>query len=204
MHVSLDTETWGKKPGHDLRSIGAVVFDPVYGAIRGDALGRFYVATDNRIVLPDLGYWDGINAYRKYPLTRDPETVKWWSEQSEEAQAAFANPVDLRDALRSFGIWLLDVSGSITSTADNQEIRIWANDPHFDCSILAAAFDAVGLEVSWHYRSPRSMKTVCDLADMTRDDMTMPIVQHHALYDAVAQAQTISDGYMRLGLQRDD
>ena len=59
-HIMLDLETWGKRPGCDIRSIGAVVFDPVASGgwsvsdrtlMNGDT---FYIATDNPIC-PDWG-----------------------------------------------------------------------------------------------------------------------------------------------------
>lgn len=135
IYVSLDTETWGKRAGFDLRSIGAVVLDPIHGYVAGvDAhempesvlRNSFYLAVDNpahpttvsdpsypveRITDKNgAWYFDGVEAFRKYPLKRDPGTVQWWSEQSAEAQAAFANPVDLREALMQLSLWLHDVT----------------------------------------------------------------------------------------------
>ena len=108
IHISIDLETWGTRPGCDIRSIGACVFDPVtsrvgFGTNHEDN-GAFYIACDNPMMshegisgpLPDLP---------KYPLHRDPRTVQWWSEQSTEAQTAFDNPVDLREALERFSTW---------------------------------------------------------------------------------------------------
>lgn len=189
IHISLDLETWGKRPGCDIRSIGAVVFDPVAGTVRDDT---FYIATDNPIGWHQEG--------NKYPLHRDPETVKWWSEQSPEAQAAFSEPVDLRVALERFTSWIINMypggwDGNVTP-----DIRIWANDPHFDVSILDEAYHAVGLPVPWHYRAPRSMKTATDLAGLTRDEYVTHGTAHNALDDAIAQAWTICKCYERLGL----
>lgn len=180
-HVMLDLETWGKRPGCDIRSIGAVVFDPVAGTVSDDT---FYIATD------DYGY--------RYYLHRDPETVTWWSEQSAEAQAAFENPVDLRESCKGFRHWLWAISGTYNNL---ENVRLWANDPHFDVSILAEAYHAVGLPVPWHYRAPRSMKTATDLAGLTRDEYVTATVPHHALHDAIAQAQTVCKCYDKLGLR---
>lgn len=196
IHISLDIETWGKRPGCDIRSIGAVVFDPVAGTVSDDT---FYIATENPRgpghVSDDGRVFPGL--YR-YPLRRDPETVKWWSDQSAEAQAAFENPVDLRDACLAFSTWFDLLAHN--EGVHTEEIRIWANDPHFDVSILAEAYHSVGLPVPWHYRAPRSMKTATDLAGLTRDEYVTATVPHHALHDAIAQAQTICKCYERLGL----
>ncbi|RUW55628.1 3'-5' exoribonuclease [Mesorhizobium sp. M1A.F.Ca.ET.072.01.1.1] len=203
MHIMLDLETWGKTPGSDIRSIGAVVFDPVagwpeYGYL--DSQYQFYVATENAISFArwkELGQPATYNGLR-YPLARDPETVAWWNDQSPEAQAAFANPVD--GCIR-FANWLNDLTAEPTP-ADDQNLRLWANDPHFDASILEAVYRAVGLPVPWHYRAPRSVRTICDLAGMTRDDYCNYGEAHNALDDAIAQAMTVCEAYKRLGLRR--
>lgn len=209
--IMLDLETWGKKPGCDIRSIGACVFNPLTGFVHDGTLGTFktfYVATDNVI---SFTQWKGLNeptSYNglRYPLTRDPETVQWWKDQSPEAQAAFENPVDLRRALFDFTTWLGNVSGHPTTALVNgsfpANIRIWANDPHFDVSILAAVFDAVGLPVPWHYRSPRSMKTAIDMAGLKPEEYCNYGTAHNALDDAIAQAMTVCKAYERLGLNR--
>lgn len=37
-HIMVDLETWGKIPGSDIRSIGAVVFDPILGTVGAECL----------------------------------------------------------------------------------------------------------------------------------------------------------------------
>lgn len=189
-HIMFDLETWGTTPGSDIRSIGAVVFDPVTGLVHHYKPngGTFYVACSN----PD----------NKYPLIRDPETVRWWGDQSAEAQAAFANPVDLVEALRLFGEWLGVVNGGECTNMRDSPLRLWANDPHFDEAILNAAYRAVGLPVPWYYRAPRSMKTVLDLANITREEMKQFAhgTVHNALDDAISQANIVCEGYRRLRL----
>lgn len=199
-HIMLDLETWGRTPGSDIRSIGAVVFDPVaeYGSwVAVDGLQTFYVACDN----PQLDDPTGSDAYvMKYSLIREPETEQWWSEQSPEAQAAFENPVDLFHALNSFSLFLKDaVAGTMVD-----DLRLWANDPQFDVAILAAAFDAVGLPTPWHYRAPRSFRTVVELSGMSRDDMQQfnTGTTHNALDDAISQAKIVCEAYKRLGLNK--
>lgn len=223
-HIMLDIETWGKTPGCDIRSIGAVVFDPVAGFVgmecstcdggrqvswsdggnctdclntRTDIRGDFYIATDNPL-MRDMQI-DGNP--RKYKLTRDPETVQWWSAQSPEAQAAFANPVALRTALGNFQTWFCEFdNGNMQSS----KTLLWCNGPHFDEAILAAAFRAVGLDVPWDYRAPRDFRTITDAAGMTREDYT-PFehgTAHNALDDAISQAKIVCEAYRRLGLQK--
>lgn len=215
MDIMLDIESWGTDPGCDIRSIGACVFDPVTGWIPHEAplaMGKdgrpfeptFYVACDN----PQYG-WNApkykAHGSSKYPLHRDPRTVQWWSKQSDEAQAAFADPVDLRSALASFTSWLYriaDESGG--SISERTDIRLWSHGSHFDIPILAAAYAAVGLPVPWHYRAPRDTRTIFDVAGI--DDHSAWLAQHpgplgvshHALDDAICQARAVCAAWERL------
>ncbi len=213
IHIALDLETWGKKPGCDLRSIGACVFDPVTGFTHDGSLGTiipFYAATDNPII--QKGYTrvanrDPLNIIDvaptyKYPLFPDPETVDWWNKQSADAQAAFADPMDLRDALEKFANWFYDLD---ESSADNPPVtRIWSHGAAFDPPILAAAYDACGLPVPWHYRAPRDTRTCFDMAGI--DDHSAWLQQHpgplgiwhHALDDAISEARAVCAAYARV------
>lgn len=201
MHISLDLETWGKRAGCDIRSIGATVFNSTSVNLRGDS--TFYIATDNpcgrmRNGIFEPGLASGDEDYLKYPLHRDPETVKWWNEQTAEAQAAFVTPVDLREACRKFTDWLCEIAnGSPNALAS---IRIWANGPQFDIAILEAAYFAVGLPVPWHYRAPRDFRTIVEAAGFGRDDYIKYGEAHNALDDAISQAMTIRNAFIKLGI----
>lgn len=226
--VMLDLETWGTSPGCDIRSIGACVFDPVSGEVAGPdgACGvingvdqTFYLATDN-----PRGYWgNGSSRDRffetgkrtdrfKYRLKRDYNTENWWSDQSAEAQGAFENPVDLKDALRRFGTWLHCVSNRINPYRPHDvnyvpvgDVRLWSHGPAFDPPILAAAYEAVGLPVPWHYRAPRDTRTAFDMAGIVDHSAWLaehpgPLgISHHALDDAICQARAVCGAYDTLG-----
>ena len=195
-NVMLDLETWGTEPGCDLRSIGAVVFDPLAGTV-SDTL-QFYLAVEN-----PRGYWGKGKSNQRffttgrptdraqYPLTRDPKTVQWWSEQSDEAKAAFENPVDLSTGLYLFADWLGHVCPDPTA------LRLWSHGPAFDPPILAAAYRACNRPVPWHYRAPRDTRTAFDMAgivdhsDWLRQHPGPLGVPHHALDDAICQARAV-------------
>lgn len=230
MDIMLDLETWGTTPGSDIRSIGACVFDPQQGWVGGynnawkdTDYGQFYIACINLETDP-IAYrqehgWDNYIIHRKkcggisrrYPLRRDPRTAQWWSEQSDEAQAAFADPVDLREALRQFGKWLRSVS-PLQDYYDIGEhdrrfpddIRLWSHGSAFDPPILAAAYQAVGLPVPWHYRAPRDTRTIFDAAGIDDHSAWLnqhpgPLgLQHHALDDAICQARAVCGAWERL------
>lgn len=241
--ISLDLETWGTTPGSDLRSIGACVFDPQRGTIADGPVDQsetpdksqfFYIATNNpaarldpspppgiREITTNDGttvYWDGVNAYRQCPLTRNPRTVVWWSEQSDEAQAAFTDPVDLREALVQFGKWLTRLAPETDAVTDYPwfatdkqmprkcEFKIWSHGAAFDPPILAAAYEAVGLPVPWHYRAPRDTRTLFDAAGIEDHSAWLakhpgPMgVSHHSLDDSICQARAICAAWQRINV----
>lgn len=195
MHIMLDLETWGVTPGSDLRSIGAVVFDPTINYV--SEVRQFYAATDNPII--GIANYSGAPVYQ-YSLTRDPETVKWWNDQSQEAQAAFANPVELQKTCEHFSSWFNRITFRVS--AKLTDVRLWCKGPHFDIAILEAVYRAVSLPVPWHYRSPRDMRTVADLAGITKDEEKTLFTgtPHNALDDAISQAKIVCEAYRRLGL----
>lgn len=228
INVSLDLETWGTDPGCDLRSIGACVFLPHTGAVCTPGhiqitpeypQGTFYIATSN----PKGYHGQGVHKHRffenekgwarKYNLTRDTRTVQWWSEQSDEAQAAFADPVDLKDALCMFGKWLRSVS-PLKDYYDIGEhdrrfpddIRLWSHGAATDGPWLAAAYKACGLPVPWHYRAPRDTRTCFDMAGI--DDHSAWLKQHpgplgiphHSLDDSIGQARAVCAAWQRISV----
>lgn len=213
-HISLDLETWGTRPGADIRSIGACVFDPVRQWVPDPSVDlamvndrpvepRFYIACDNAQDTPH-GWRDALGAPpRKYPLHRDPRTVQWWSEQSDEAQAAFADPVDLREALDRFDHWLRQVAPQMPG----MDLRIWSHGAAFDPPILAEAYHAVGLPVPWHYRAPRDTRTLFDMAGIDDHSAWLnqhpgPLgVSHHSLDDSICQARAVCAAWVMGGVQ---
>jgi hypothetical protein len=196
VHIMLDLETWGTKPGCDLRSIGACVFNPMNGLIWAKVakplIGKatnepFYQAVDNPIRSRDA------LLRRKYNLHRDPATVQWWKDQSTEEQSAFTDPIDLKDGLIAFHDWFHEMIPLEVHSA--HDVRIWSHGPQFDISILAAVYDVCGLSVPWHYRAPRDTRTVFDLAGIGDHSGFMGMfntgIQHHALDDAICQAKAV-------------
>lgn len=209
MHIMLDLETWGTTPGSDIRSIGACVFDPGRGTVADAAAGgkqftqSFYIACHNPIVGgADTGHYDEeTERYHRYPLTRNPKTVQWWSEQSDVAKAAFTDAVDLADGLCRFGRWLEQVSGAITLPPS--DLRLWSHGANFDPPILAAAYEACGLPVPWHYRAPRDTRTIFEAAGMDPHRCLAEFTtgtHHHALDDAICQARAVCAAYKALGI----
>lgn len=175
-NIMVDLETWGTKPGSDIRSIGAVEFDDEYRP-----LGRtFYV---------------NLKSGSDYGLVRDQSTVKWWSEQSDEAQSVLLqDQVPFKQGLEMFRDWWLEIQEGPATREDYT--KFWANGSHFDYVLLNAAYEAVGLDVPWIYRAPRDCKTIWDAGG----DPNIPFegVPHNALDDAVHQARCVVEAFKNI------
>lgn len=173
IHIMVDLETWGTAPGSDIRSIGAVVFDPV----EGDVGPTFY---------------QNLTGGEAYGLMRDSDTVEWWSRQSPEAQRALeTDQVDTAFGLARFVDWWIEMQGG-PATRDNYA-RFWANGPQFDYVLLEAAYSSVGQHTPWIYRAPRDCKTAWDMAGGV--DLPFEGTEHNALDDAIHQARCVIEAY---------
>lgn len=176
MSVMIDLETWGTSPGSAIRSIGAVIFSERSQEeyeIGEDPASTFYRNVDDSTSL-------GV---------RSPSTVQWWSQQSDDAIRAFEapKPIPEREALES-----------LASFACGHGC-VWANDPDFDCVILKSMYDAHGIRYPFAFWSHRSVRTALSMGGIGRSRYA-PLVAHHALQDAIAQARRVRAAYRKLGL----
>lgn len=121
-------------------------------------------------------------------LTIDPNTVQWWRAQSPEARSK-AQPIDgevrLEKALNEFAAFV------------SKDDCIWAKGPDFDLVMLDAAYQAIGKPKPWHYRNARDVRTILALSGVKERDAT---VEHHALDDAIVQAEAVIEAYRALGI----
>lgn len=177
-HAMIDLETLGTSAGARILSIGACRFDPDRGTV---------------------------GAYLSLPINDhlgiiDPDTVKWWLGQSEEARKAavegmdaakdpLGSPLSVIEAIIQWAGKYTDEEG-----VDYPEVEfLWSNGPSFDEALLLDFFNRYGQKARWpfKYYGSRDFRTVVDLADFGRPDYTKPEVPHMALADAVAQADTV-------------
>lgn len=162
--IMLDLETMGTTSNAAIVAIGAVKFNPETGEL-GE---RFYTAVD----LESSKLSGGIV---------DPETVQWWSTQSEQARKALENGISLPQALADFAAWV----------GVNRRVTVmWGNGSDFDNVILGNSYRRLGFthaQLPWSYGNNRCFRTMKALYF----DVPYPErvgVQHHALDDAVTQA----------------
>jgi hypothetical protein len=172
-HVMVDLETFGKKPGCVIASIGAVKMDLIERSI----VDSFYVTID-------------VANAQAHGLTVDASTVQWWLQQSDHARKRLSvDPTRLPTALISFSTWL---GGDCTT--------LWGNGSDFDNAILQAAYEACGLPVPWTHRANRDYRTVKNLFS---DRVYFPPDNeqgHDALADARWQAQHLLNIFAAIGM----
>lgn len=170
--MMIDLETLGTRPDAAILSIGACMFDRKRGV-----LGRtFYVRC-----APDLS---------EYSV--DYNTFKFWMEQSEPARAAlFYCAVPLYKAAREFiAFW---------AVAASEKTRVWALPAAFDIPIMENMLrKELKMSPPWHYSAPRCCRTLFDVFNIKKEDRIKPEVEHDALSDAKAQAETAIKAYSHI------
>lgn len=163
--IMLDLETWGKKPGCAIRSIGAVQFDFATGEI-GD---KFYCNV-HRFSCEGMG------------LTIDPETALWWEKQSQASRDALEdNPLTLAMALAGFHAFFLSTKGE----------RVWCQGATFDAPILEQAYIQIGAQVPWKYWNVRCTRTAYDLLGVNPKEVKREGTHHNALDDCLHQIKCL-------------
>jgi hypothetical protein len=173
MHVMIDLETFGTRPGCVLRSIGACAFDPVLGTISTDTFYRNIAEEPSTAV----------------GLTKDPSTVRWWSEQSPEAQALLLkDQVHFSDAARDFNRWWSAVGGE----------QVWSQGSNFDGVLWEAACLAHGVRAPWKFYNTRDTRTVYETSGLNTKTILRQGTHHNALDDALHQARCVCESFARL------
>lgn len=172
-NVMLDLETWGTRPGSSLRSIGAVVFDP-----HTDEIGpnEFYAN-----IMDD--------SCKQAGLTKDDQTVEWWSRQSQKAQDSLVeSPLTLTEVASSFNQWFRKQHG----------IFVWGQGANFDPVLWECAMRAVQMPIPWKFYDVRDTRTVYDVAQFDSRSVRRTGTYHNALDDARHQAVCVQRAYAKI------
>ncbi|MGB1014205.1 MAG: 3'-5' exonuclease [Nannocystaceae bacterium] len=163
----LDLETFSTAANAVIVAIGAVFFEPAVGG--EPVLGKeFYcrVSPENQ---------QGAHLC--------PATVQWWLRQSRDAcwEVDGSKPMSTIDkALMDFGDWC--------NAGDR--FRLWGNGANFDNVVLRNAYKRTGWPAPGSHRSDMCFRTLRALCPGVERDV--PVMAHHALSDAIAQAKTAS------------
>lgn len=161
-HAMIDIETLGTKPGCVVLSIGAVLFDPF-----GKTVGMYpFYRNISKQSCVDIG------------LTEDPGTVKWWSEQSDEAKNHLLDhQVHIISAMSDLQVWCVE----------NGVDRVWCQGATFDAPILQDVFERLDIQTPWHFSCVRDTRTVYDLFGLDQKTLPRVGIYHNALDDAIFQ-----------------
>lgn len=179
--ISIDLETLSLSNRARILSIGACQFNRKTGVIGK----QFYCTLE-----PPL------DALGKSIIT-DDATVEWWAKQSPEAKAALElNRVGYASGLTMFLAFM--------RSFDTSKIKVWANEPSFDCAILSHSLSVHGNPTPWTFYNERSYRTIKDIGkdiagiDYATIDSITNKTKHHALEDAIYQAKIIAHTYKLL------
>ena len=177
--IQLDLETWGKKPGCAIRSIGASVWDNLTGQ-RVEGAPTFYVNVCKKSCF-DKG------------LLFDADTVRWWEQQGDAAKSALeVDQVSLSIALAEFRAWYRDVVNVF-----GRDVATWGNGKEFDVSILEACYAAVQQPAPWPFWASADVRTAVLIGRMFGIDMkgAKPFngTPHYALDDSIHQGGYTAD-----------
>jgi DNA polymerase III epsilon subunit-like protein len=176
----IDIETLGLHPGSSIISIGAVFFDLLPRSLLTEPEPEpitFYVNVDRTSCM-------------FYGMREEPGTVKWWSEQSDEAKARLKDPSPqtLALSLTNFYDW-------IKVHCDPAAVQVWSNGAAFDLPFISDAARRAGLPVPWNYWNERDTRTLMMVAESVMTDPGYEAVRtwkkgvaHSALDDAKNQA----------------
>ena len=173
VHVMLDLETLGTRPGSVILSIGAVAFGP-----KGADPGGLILPVNRRSCF---------NA----GLTEDVETVKWWNEQSGMARQVLKDSLHpealyISEALEALSTWV-EARRLEGTNGGLRPLRVWGNGAAFDNALIAEAAVRCGKRPLWSHRDDRCFRT---LKAMRPDVRALPFegTPHNAADDARNQA----------------
>lgn len=174
--LSIDLETLGTEPGAVITQIGLCAFHsrPV---LHERDKSDLEVVGQRLDIDPQSCMDAGMHV--------SWSTISWWLTQEAEAREGMARQTgtDFRNALN----WV-DQFVKITMA---HRFKPWGNGATFDISLLNEMYRIDNRKVPWEFRDVRDMRT---LVAVTPDDKIMwgvAKVAHDAMFDAVAQAETI-------------
>lgn len=173
MNLMVDIETFSTKPDALIIQIGAALEE--YRGQEPADWPTFLVSLNT----------DTIPLPMEYDVS--PETVKWWSQQSQEAKDSLTinREHSVAEMLDQFNWWLESYGFKPSSTGEPQ---IWANPPTFDLVILRNAYETELVDKPWHYRQERCCRTMWNL--FGKSHSLMPphsLTKHRADHDSVRQ-----------------
>lgn len=167
LNIMFDIETLGIQANSIILSIAAVKFE--FGS---DDTDVFSINIDPK-------------TSKQLGMISDPDTIRWWKEQSPEALAEFMkNPVPIKDALQQFVDWV----------GPNWKKTVWwANGANFDYPVMEWSLRAAGVELPWKYWNCRDARTVYSLCGINMKEYPRVGVYHNAVDDCLTQIKALKE-----------
>lgn len=174
-HIMVDIETFGKKSGSAIVSIGAVEFNMLTGET-----GKEFKINASLQSCIDIG------------LTIDPDTVMWWMKQSDEARKSLTE-----GDIVHINVALIHLK-EFFEECDGKKCEVWGNSPRFDLEKLDAAYGKIGVEIPWDFRKERCVRTLVSFYPEIKNMTKFNGVAHDAVFDCYHQIKYCSETYRRI------
>lgn len=171
--IMIDLETLATTPDASILTIGAVKFDPFGDEMKDSAMDSLYLRVD-------------LDSCDRLGLVTNEDTIKWWSQQSQEAQdEAFSEDgrIDIVDAFNQLYKFCWGAK------------RVWSHGAAFDIVICETVFRKIGKAIPWQFWNVRCTRTLFDLGI---NPNRPPVLKHHALEDAWNQAVGVQNVFNTL------
>jgi hypothetical protein len=178
--IMVDMETLDTSPYCVILTIGCVRFDPYGNGI-----------AERLELRPTIE-----EQTEKYNRIINDDTLRWWSEQSLEAQEEATgdnNRMSFSECLEKlykFG-W--------------NRRAVWSNGAAFDVVVAETAFRQVFIDrpnpIPWPFYTVRDTRTLYELANVKLKDGGYKTT-HRAVEDAERQAIKVQEAYRKLGLYK--
>lgn len=171
--LMIDSETLGTRPTSKVVSIGACIFNDNKQAKIDDFI-------DDNDEFTSHVFYAVIDTKMQDDRTIDPDTVKWWMNQSPMAREVLNHPnaVSPLDACRQLVAFI---------EAYNPRFA-WCNGATFDFPIIGSLMRDLGMEFPIPYYNQLDMRTVRHLkGDRASEAAFRCAVDHNAALDAIKQ-----------------
>lgn len=197
LNITIDLETASLKSTAAIIQIAAVAWD--INAKTMKKRPTIYDNDDNPFVFNE---YCNLTSCIVGGFDFDPDTIKWWSNQSDEAKEALVDAnftlKPIKELVLSFFDWIRRIQTELHA----DEVIIWSQGTDVDITILRTVSQMLGIkDLPWEYNNVRDCRTfrnsMCELLglDIYSDIFKMPQDNnlnlfvngstHNALYDAL-------------------
>lgn len=190
--IMVDIETLGTRMDSVILEISAVEFNRHNGEI-----GEIF---DKKIDIASQ-----VNSYNR---KIDARTLKWWSEQSNDAKKNIFgcdDTLQLCEALCDFKSFYDRCNNLQYGDDDNRTVTLWGNGSIFDLGILQHAFETVTKDgkIPWKFWAVNDVRTVVALNPSVKKNCKFDGIQHCAVDDCKHEIKYLVDTLKTIQITED-